>query len=51
MEKASSMNKLTKKKKKKKGIPLCKHETNFGSCGYPVNLLGDLNLNHKSTES
>lgn len=43
MGKTYSMNKASQKKKKKKDIPLCKHETNFGRCGYPVNLLCGLN--------
>lgn len=43
MEKASSMSKTVKKKKKKRDIPLCKHKTNFERYGYPVNLLYGLN--------
>lgn len=47
MEKASSMSKTVHKKKK--DIPLRKHETNFERYGYPVNLLYGLNENHRST--
>lgn len=50
MEKASSMRKKTGQKKKK-DIPLCKHETNFGSRGHPANLLGGLHEDRRSPGS
>lgn len=50
MEKASSGSKTAPPPKKKTSLYV-NNKTNFGSCGYPANLLCGLDGNHRSAQS